>query len=95
MWGQGPYGRIKGRIEGMEGDGNPRGRPTVVTNLDPWKLPGTDPQTKEHAEAVLMPRHICIPGLSCLASVGEEILNSVETLCPRVWGIPTGAPFQR
>jgi hypothetical protein len=30
-----PYQRIGGRIEGTEGDGNPTGRPTVSTNLDP------------------------------------------------------------
>ena len=36
-----PYGRVRGRIEGTEGDGNPIGRPTVSTNLDPWELPET------------------------------------------------------
>jgi hypothetical protein len=30
-----PYGRVRGRIEGNEGDGNPTGRPTVSTNLEP------------------------------------------------------------
>jgi hypothetical protein len=29
-----PYGRVRGRIEGAEGDGNLIGRPTVLTNLD-------------------------------------------------------------
>jgi hypothetical protein len=29
------YGRVRGRIEGTEGHGNPIGRPTVSTNLDP------------------------------------------------------------
>jgi hypothetical protein len=27
-----PYGRIRGRIEGAEAEGNPIGRPTVSTN---------------------------------------------------------------
>jgi hypothetical protein len=29
------YGRVRGRIEEAEGDGNPIGRATVSTNLDP------------------------------------------------------------
>ena len=45
----GSYGRIRRRIEGLLGDGNPIGRPTVSTNLDPWELPETEPPTKEHA----------------------------------------------
>jgi hypothetical protein len=35
------YRRVRGRIEGPEGDGNPTGRPTVSTKLDFWKLPET------------------------------------------------------
>ena len=41
-----PYGRIRERIEGTEGDGNPIGRPTVSTNLDSWELPETEHQPK-------------------------------------------------
>jgi hypothetical protein len=48
-----PCGRVRGRIEGTEGDGNPIGRPTVSTNLDPWELPETKPPTKEHTQADL------------------------------------------
>ena len=50
-----PYGRVRGRIEGAEGDGNPIGRPTVSTNLDPWELPETEPPTKEHTLACPKP----------------------------------------
>ena len=39
--------------EGTEGDGNPTGRTTVSTNLDPWELPETEPPTKEHTQAGL------------------------------------------
>ena len=46
-----PNGRIRGKIEGAEGDGNPIGRPTVSANLDPWELPETKPPTKEHTWA--------------------------------------------
>jgi hypothetical protein len=46
-----PYGRVRGRIEGAEGDGNPIGRPTVSTNLDPRELSETKPPTKEHTFA--------------------------------------------
>ena len=39
------YGRVRGRIEGTEGDGNPIGRPTVSTNLDPWELLSYQPKS--------------------------------------------------
>ena len=54
-----PNGRVRGRIEGAEGDGNPIGRPTVSTNLDLWELSETEPPTKEHIQARLSPLHIC------------------------------------
>jgi hypothetical protein len=43
-----PYGRVRGSIERDEGDGNPIGRKTVSSNVDPWKLPGTKPPAKVH-----------------------------------------------
>jgi hypothetical protein len=48
-----PYGRVRGRTEGIEGDGNPIGRPTVSTNLKPWELPEIEPPTKEHTQVGL------------------------------------------
>jgi hypothetical protein len=45
---------MRGRTEGTEGteeDDDPTGRPTVSTNLDTWKLPETEPPTKEHSQA--------------------------------------------
>jgi hypothetical protein len=50
------YGRVRGRIEGTEGDGNPIGRPTVSIYLDPEELPETEPPTKEHTWANLKPQ---------------------------------------
>ena len=46
-----PYGRIRERIEGPQGNGNPTGKPTVTTNLDSWEFPETEPPTKEHTQA--------------------------------------------
>lgn len=43
-----PYGRIEGRIEGTEGDGNPTGRSTVTTKLGPWSNPENELPTEEH-----------------------------------------------
>jgi hypothetical protein len=43
-----PYGRVRVRIEGAEGDGNPIGRPKESTNLYHWEVPETKPPTKEH-----------------------------------------------
>ena len=79
------YGRVKGMIEGAEKDGNPIGRTTVSTNLDPWELPDTEPPTKEHIWIGLSHsvqtyvQHICSRGLPCLASVGENVPNPFET----------------
>jgi hypothetical protein len=50
-----PYGKDRGRIKGAGGDGNPIGRTTVSTNLDPWRLRETEPPTKEHTQAGLTP----------------------------------------
>jgi hypothetical protein len=50
-----PYGRVRGRIEETEGDGNPIGRSRVSTNPDPSELPETKPPTKEHTWAGLWP----------------------------------------
>jgi hypothetical protein len=50
-----PYGRVRAKIEGAEGDGNLIRRPTVSTNLDPWELPETEPPIKEHTWSSLIP----------------------------------------
>jgi hypothetical protein len=46
-----PYGRVRARIEGPEGDSSLPGRLTVLTNLDHWELPETKLPTKEHTWA--------------------------------------------
>jgi hypothetical protein len=51
-----PYGRVRGRIEGAEGDGNPIGRKTSSTNPEPSELPETKPPTRKHTWLV------CVPG---------------------------------
>ena len=71
-----PYGRVRAKIEGAEGDGNLIRRPTVSTNLDPWELPETEPPTNG---LVSGPWHIWSRGTLCLASVGEDAPNLVET----------------
>jgi hypothetical protein len=80
-----PNGRVRGRIEGAEEDGNPIGRPTVPTNLDPWESRRLSHQPKSMNGLVWGPRHICSRELLCLASVGENVPNPVEDVpwCPR------------
>ena len=86
------YGRVRGKIDGPQRDRTyPRGRPTESTNLDPWKLPETEPPTKEQIQAGPWPWHIYSRGLPLLASVGEDVSNPVETWCPRVGGYGGGA----
>jgi hypothetical protein len=41
-----PCGRVMGRTEGAEGDGNLMGSPKASINLDHWELPETEPATK-------------------------------------------------
>jgi hypothetical protein len=47
----GPYGKVRERIESVQGDGNSTGRPKVLTNLNPWEIPETEPAIKEHTRA--------------------------------------------
>jgi hypothetical protein len=72
-----PNGRVRGRTEETEEDGNPIERPTVSVNLDSWELPETEPPTKEPPRP--HPQHICSRGLPCLALVGENEPNPVKT----------------
>jgi hypothetical protein len=44
-------GLARERTEGTEGDGNPIGKSTLSTNLDPWELPEIKPLNKEHTWA--------------------------------------------
>lgn len=48
-----PYGRFRRKIEGPEGNSNPRGRQILPTNLKPWKLPENELPTKEQTWAGL------------------------------------------
>jgi hypothetical protein len=56
------YGRVGGRIERTEGEGNSKGRPTVSTNLDPFELPEIKPRPKSIHGLVLGLQHICTRG---------------------------------
>lgn len=42
------------------------------------ELPETKPPTSEHTSLVCGPCYICSSGLPCLASVGGDMLGSVE-----------------
>ena len=83
-----PYGRVRERSEGNEGDGNPIGRPTVSTNLDSWELPETKPPTKSICRLVRRHSsplwHISSRGLPCLVSVGDDVPNPIEPECTRM-----------
>jgi hypothetical protein len=41
-----PYGRVRGRSEGIEVDGNPIGRQILSTTPVTWVLPESKPSTK-------------------------------------------------
>jgi hypothetical protein len=77
------FERVRGKIEGSQGDGNPTGRPTVSPYLDLWELPGTEPPTKWHTQAGLRPPAYMWQ-TTTTAAVEEDASNSVETWCPRV-----------
>jgi hypothetical protein len=63
-----PNGGVRGRTEGVKGVCNHTGR-TLSTNQIPPEFPGTKPPTKEN---------ICSRGLPYMASMGGEVLGSVE-----------------
>ena len=88
------YGRVRGRIEGPQGNGNPTGSPTVSTNLDLWEPlpPETDSPTKEHTQAGLQPQHICSRGLPYLALLEEDALNPAETMVRDTGVLPSQRP---
>ena len=45
------YGRVRGKIEGTEGDSNAIRRTTISTNLNQWEAPESEPPIKEHITA--------------------------------------------
>ena len=74
-----PYGRVRERSEGNEGDGNPIEILTLSTNLNPSELPETKLPTKENTQAGQRPLvYICSIGLPYLVSVRKAIPNPVE-----------------
>jgi hypothetical protein len=44
---RGPYGRVRGKAKGAEGDCNSKRRTTVTTNLNSSELPEIKPPRKE------------------------------------------------
>lgn len=46
------HGKVWGRNKGTEGDGNPKGRPTLSINLEIWELSKTELSTTEHTGLV-------------------------------------------
>ena len=49
------YRRVRGKIEGNEGNENTTGKPTQSTNLDLWEFSETEAPTKENTQAVPTP----------------------------------------
>jgi hypothetical protein len=55
------------------------GRTTISTNLEPAQFPGLSYQSESIHWLGHGPHCICSKGLHCLASVGKDALNPVET----------------
>lgn len=49
----------------------------MTANQEPWQFLEAKPPMKEHTWDG--PWHICSKELPCLASVGEDVINSEET----------------
>ena len=79
------YGRAMGRIEGHERDGNPTGRPTESTNLDPGNSQSLSDQPESIQELERRPRHVCNGQAAqpswalCVASGGADAPSLAET----------------
>ena len=73
-----PYGRVWERIEGTERDINPIDQQYQLT-WTPRNSKRLSYQPKHIHGMVQGPQHRCCRGLPCLASVGKDVLNPVET----------------
>lgn len=78
-WDHRPYRRVKGRIEGEEGDCISTERTKVSTNPDPLEFPKTKPPTKQHTWAGSWQFSYVEEDYPNLISLGEDVPNLIET----------------
>ena len=78
-----PNGRVRRRIEGAEVDFNLIGITVLSPNPEPSDFLGTKPPKSIHGP-VYESCYICRRGQSYLESMGGEVLEPVEDLCPSV-----------
>ena len=71
-------GRVRGRTKAAEGDCSPIERTTITTHWTPQSSHGLSHQLTSIQGQVHGPRYICSRGLPYLASVGDDVLGSVE-----------------
>jgi len=69
------HGRIRGRTEGAEGDGNTVGRTIVSITRSSLEFTGTKPPPNSIHRLVHGSCYICGRGLPYLASVGGDVLG--------------------
>jgi hypothetical protein len=68
------YGRLGGKIECPEREGNPTEGTMESTNLDFWKLSETEPLTIEHTQSEMKP-----------SAHMEQTSSSVSMWAPNNW----------
>jgi hypothetical protein len=78
-----PFGGIRTKIGGAELDSNRLGSPTLSTN--PRSSQKLSHQPKSKHEVTHDPWHIYSRRVACVASVGEDVSNPMETWCPKKW----------
>jgi len=70
--------KVRGRNEGGERDSNPIGRTIILINLTPQSSQGLSQQPKSiHCQSAVPVTYVK-RWLSCLASVGADVLVAVE-----------------
>ena len=78
-------GRVGGRAEGVEEDGNPIWR-TILINWTTQSSQGLNHQPKSIHRGIHSSRYTCSREWTSLISVGGEALSPMEAWCPSVRG---------
>jgi hypothetical protein len=86
-----PYGWIRGTIKEAEGDGDPKGKPAVSMNSDPFELPETEPPTRQNTWTGSKPPAHIQQRTAWSGFSGKDAPNPQETWGPREgWGLVVG-----
>ena len=73
------YGKVKGNTEGNEGTATPQEEQQCQLTQNHQSSYRLSQKTSSILGLVHDPKNMCSRGLPCMASVGEDVLNPVES----------------